>query len=90
MGSDGVDAGKTLGGNLLGGLALSDGPDDFRLRLCQDIVGFFLFLLLGDDGFECPLTEAAGVAIDSLESLANLTHRTIFEHHAELIIIDIE
>ena len=58
MGGDGVDARESFGCNLLGGLTLSDGFNDLRFRSRQDI-GFLLFLLLGNNGFQCPLTEVA-------------------------------
>ena len=85
VGGDGVDAREALGSNLLGGFPQGDGFDNLRLRLREDAVGFFLFLLLGDDGLEGSLAEVARVATDGCQRLANLTQRAVLEHHTELM-----
>ena len=85
VGRDGVDAGKTFGSNLLGGLALGDGFYNLHLRGGQDAGRFFLLLLLGDDGFEGTLTEIACVAFDSIQGVAQLAEWAVLEHHAELM-----
>ena len=56
MRGEGVDAGESLGSNLLGGLALSDGAYYLYLGSCQE-VGLLFFLLLADNGFQCSLAD---------------------------------
>ena len=69
VGGDGVDAGEAVGGNLLGGLALCDGADDFGLCGGQQ-VGLLFLALLAEDGLRCSLTDEASMAADSLQGLA--------------------
>ena len=79
-----MDAGETLGSNLLRRLTLSNGLHYFRFRGCQDI-RFLLFLLLGDDKLQCSLAEIACVSVNSLQSFTYLTHWTVFEYYAKLV-----
>ena len=85
VGGDGVDAGEAFGGNLLGGLALSDGADNLRFRLGQDAGAFFLDLLLVDDDLQSALTDVTLVAGDGLKGLAHLAERSVLEDDAELM-----
>ena len=81
---DGVDAGETLGGNLLGGLAQGYCLHDFHFCRRQN-AGCIFFLLLDDDGFKGTLAKVARVAVDSANGLANLAQRTVLEYYAELM-----
>ena len=85
VGGDGMDAGEAFGGNLLGGLALSNGADDFRLRLGQDARAVVLNLLLVDDDLQGALTDVTLVAGDGLQGLAHLAERSVLEDDAELM-----
>ena len=85
VGGDGMDAGEAFGGNLFGGLALSDGADNLRFRLGQDAGAFVLNRLLVDDGLQGTLTDVTLVAGDGLQGLANLAKRSVLEDDAELM-----
>ena len=85
VGGDGVDAGKTLVGNLLRRLTLSDGAHNLRLSFRQDAGTLFLFLLVVDDDLQCALTDVAVMTTDGIQCIADVLHRSVFVDDAELM-----